>query len=277
MKTIIVPTDFSETAYNAARYAIQLATQLGAARVVLYHAYELIVPIPDLPTAVPMVDIDELKAASVEGLNKMKTALSATLPAGVILEQRAENHLLAANLDNICKEEGADVVVMGITGGSQLEEILVGSNTVDVVKNSRYPIVVVPSGAVFKPVRKVAFACNLKNVAEVTPIEPLKKLLDIFKPELHVVNVSPDNKENDGGLSKEGQQLDALLKGYNPQYHFIDSSNVVAGVTEFAEASNADLILIVPRKHGLFESIFKRSHASRFAFHTTIPLLSIHQ
>lgn len=277
MKTIIVPTDFSETAYNAARYALQLANQLGAGRILLYHAYELIVPIPDLPTAVPMVDIDELRAASNEGLETMRKVLAAELAAGIVLETRAENHLLAANLDNICNEEGAGLVVMGITGGSQLEEILVGSNTVDVVKNSRYPIVVVPNGATFKPVRRIAFACNLKNVVKTTPIEPLKKLLDLFNAELHVVNVSADNKQNDGSLSAEGQQLDQLLKGYNPQYHFIDSNGVVDAVTEFAESHGADIILIVPRKHGLFESIFKRSHASRFAFHTTIPLLSIHQ
>lgn len=277
MRTIIVPTDFSETAYNAGRYAVQLATQLGAARIVLYHAYELIVPIPDLPTAVPMVDIDELKGASEDGLKNMRTALSASLPAGVVLDTRAENHLLAANLDAVCQEEGADIVVMGITGGSQLEEILVGSNTVDVVKNSRYPIVVVPTGATFRPIKKIAFACNLKNVAETTPIGPLKKLLDLLQPELHVVNVSKDNKDNDGTLTKEGQQLDELLKAYTPQYHFLDGTNVVEAVTSFAETNNADLILIVPRKHGLFESIFKRSHSSRFAFHTNIPLLSIHQ
>ncbi|UYQ92553.1 universal stress protein [Chitinophaga horti] len=277
MKTIIVPTDFSETAYNAARYALQLATQLGAGRVLLYHAYELIVPIPDLPTAVPMVDIDELKGASLDGLNNMKNALAASAPAGVVLDGRAENHLLAANLDNVCREEGAEVVVMGITGGSQLEEILVGSNTVDVVKNSRFPVIVVPTGATFKPVRKIAFACNLRNVVETTPIGPLKGLLDLFKAELHVVNVSKDNKENEGALSKEGQQLDELLKAYAPQYHFLDGTNVVDAVTGFAEANGADLILIVPRKHGLFESIFKRSNSSKFAFHTTIPLLSIHQ
>lgn len=275
MKTIIVPTDFSETAYNAARYAIGLAGQTGASRIILYHAYELIVPIPDLPTAVPMVNMDDLKAASIEGLEKMKSLLSPTLPAGVTLDFRADNHLLAANIDQVCKDEQADLIIMGITGGSQLEEILVGSNTVDVVKNSNFPVIVVPTQASFRPIRKVVFACDLRKVAKTTRKDVLHMVLDIFKPELHVLNIQKEGREHIH--PEENQELDNMLHNYNPQYHFVDHPNTVEGITAFAEKEAADLLLIIPKKHGLFDSIFKRSTTSRIAFNTHIPLLSIHE
>lgn len=275
MKTIIVPTDFSETAYNAARFALGLAQQLGASRIVLYHAYELIVPIPDMPTAVPMVNMEDLRASSVEALQKMKDHLAAEVPAGVVMDFRADNHLLAANIDRICQEEAADLVVMGITGGSQLEEILVGSNTVDVVKNSSYPVIVVPTSAAFKPVRKIVFACDMRNVAKTTRRDVLHKVLDAFKPELHVLNVQ---KDDSGHVHPEGnQELDRLLRQYNPQYHFVSDPSKVEGINSFAEQQQADLLLLVPKKHGLFDSIFKRSTTSRIAFHTNVPLLSIHE
>ncbi|GEP94884.1 universal stress protein [Chitinophaga cymbidii] len=275
MKTIIVPTDFSETAYNAARYAIGLAEQTGASRIILYHAYELIVPIPDLPTAVPMVNMDDLKAASIEGLEKMKSLLSPALPASVTLDFRADNHLLAANIDQVCKDEQADLIIMGITGGSQLEEILVGSNTVDVVKNSNFPVIVVPTQASFRPIRKVVFACDLRKVAKTTRKDVLHMVLDIFKPELHVLNIQKEGREHIH--PEENQELDNMLHNYNPQYHFVDHPNTVEGITAFAEKEAADLLLIIPKKHGLFDSIFKRSTTSRIAFNTHIPLLSIHE
>lgn len=275
MKTIIVPTDFSETAYNAARYAIGLAEQTGASRILLYHAYELIVPIPDLPTAVPMVNMDDLKAASIDGLEKMKSLLSPALPAGVTLDFRADNHLLAANIDQVCKDEQADLIIMGITGGSQLEEILVGSNTVDVVKNSNFPVIVVPTQASFRPIRKVVFACDLRKVAKTTRKDVLHMVLDIFKPELHVLNIQKEGREHI--RPEENQELDNMLHNYNPQYHFVDHPNTVEGITAFAEKEAADLLLIIPKKHGLFDSIFKRSTTSRIAFNTHIPLLSIHE
>lgn len=275
MKTIIVPTDFSDTAYNAARYAIGLAQQIGVSKIILYHAYELIVPIPDMPTAVPMVNMEDLRDASVEGLEKMKMALAGDVPPAVTIHIRADNHLLAANIDQVCKEEGADLVVMGITGGSQLEEILVGSNTVDVVKNSNYPVIVVPTAASFKPIKKIVFACDLRKVAKTTRKEPLHQLLDLFTPELLVLNVQKEGKEN--LHPAENQELDNMLHNYHPQYHFIDHPNVVEGITQFADKEKADLLLIIPKKHGLFDSIFKRSHTSRIAFNTHVPLLSIHE
>lgn len=277
MKTIIVPTDFSGTAYNAARYALGLARQMGTTRIVLYHAYELIVPIPDVPTSIPMVDPNELKAASIEGLEHMKQDLLNELPEGVTLDYRADNTLLAANIDTFAKEENAGLIVMGTTGGGQLEEILIGSNTIDVVKHTSCPVLIVPSGAVFKPVKKIVFACDFKKIGTNTPVYPLKRLLDVFNASLHVLNVDKEGKGIGSDTPQASLLLDSLLEGYQPVYHFVDHSNVVNGIMEFADREHADLIITIPRKHGLFESIFKRSRTAQLAFHTHIPLLAIHE
>ncbi|SFD30362.1 Nucleotide-binding universal stress protein, UspA family [Chitinophaga sp. CF118] len=277
MKTIIVPTDFSATAYNAARYALGLAGQLDTTRIVLYHAYELIVPIPDLPTSLPVVDPKELKTASLEGLHQMKQDLNALVPPGAVLEIRAENNLLAANINDIAREEQADMIVMGITGGGQLEEILIGSNTIDVIKHTTFPVLIVPGKGTFKPVNKILFACDFKKIGTATPIGPLKKLLDIFHAELHVLNIDREGKGLGADIPLESLLLDTLLEGYQPIYHFIDHDNIVEGIMEFADKIQADLILTIPRKHGLFEGLFRRSRTAKLAFHTHIPMLAIHE
>jgi nucleotide-binding universal stress UspA family protein len=277
MKTIIVPTDFSDTAYNAAHYAIGLAQQMGTTRIVLYHAYELILPIPDVPVTVPVIDINEIKQASLEGLKKMKATLAPMLPDSAVIDYRAENNLLPVSIDQVCREEKADVIVMGITGGGGLEEVLIGSNTVDVVKHTTCPVIIVPPQAVFKPIKTIVFACDLRKVAETTPIQPLKKLLNVFKATLHVINIDHESKHFSTDTPFETMMLETLLEDYQPEYHFIDNPNVVKGIVEFAEKENADLLLTIPKKHGLFESIFKRSRTSQLAFHTHIPLLTIHE
>lgn len=277
MKTIIVPTDFSATAYNAARYALELAGQLGTTRILLYNAYELIVPVPDLPASVPVIDPKELKEVSLEGLERMKSDLEAFVPAGAVLDIRAENNLLAANIDHVAKEEMADMIIMGITGGGQIEEILMGSNTIDVVKHTNFPVIIVPGQVTFKPVRKILFACDFKKVGTNTPIAPLKKLLDIFHAELHVLNIDRDGKGLGADIPLESLLLDTLLEGYHPIYHFIDHDNIVEGIMDFADKIQADLILTIPRKHGLFEGLFRRSRTAKLAFHTHIPMLAIHE
>ena len=44
MKRIMVPTDFSETSKNAARYAVQLAASIPGASIVLYNLTDNIGP-----------------------------------------------------------------------------------------------------------------------------------------------------------------------------------------------------------------------------------------
>ncbi|NML36431.1 universal stress protein [Chitinophaga sp. G-6-1-13] len=277
MKTILVPTDFSDTAYNAATYALAIAAQLNVDRVVLYHAYELIVPIPDVPTSIPMVNPDDLRIASQDGLDKMQKELSPLAATGVSIVTRADNTLLAATIDDVVKQEEATLIVMGITGGSKVEEILVGSNTIDVVKHTTCPVLIVPGKASFKGITKIVFACDLRQVADTTPITPLKKLLAAFHAELHVINIDHESRHFSTDTPFETLMLDTLLEDYRPEYHFIDNPDVVQGITEFAENIHADLILTIPKKHGLFERIFKRSNTAKLAYQTHIPLLAIHE
>jgi len=40
MNTVIVPVDFSEISFNAARYAVKLLTGHPEVEIIIYHAYE---------------------------------------------------------------------------------------------------------------------------------------------------------------------------------------------------------------------------------------------
>jgi nucleotide-binding universal stress UspA family protein len=224
-----------------------------------------------------MVNPDDLRIASQEGLDRMQKELAPLATEGVSIVTRADNTLLAATIDDVVKQEEATLIVMGITGGSKVEEILVGSNTIDVVKHTSCPVLIVPGKASFKGIAKIVFACDLRQVADTTPIAPLKKLLAAFHAELHVINIDHESRHFSTDTPFETLMLDTLLEDYHPEYHFIDNPDVVQGITEFAESIHADMILTIPKKHGLFERIFKRSNTAKLAYQTHIPLLAIHE
>jgi nucleotide-binding universal stress UspA family protein len=74
MQTILVPVDFSTTAYNAALYALELGKQLQV-KVILYHSYELPV-VSDGGLAVPLlVGVDDIKKTSTEALDALLVSL----------------------------------------------------------------------------------------------------------------------------------------------------------------------------------------------------------
>jgi len=178
---------------------------------------------------------------------------------------------------DICKEHDAALIVMGITGASgKLDEVVIGSNALDVSRRSLLPVIIVPSDATFTTIKKVLLACDFKKVVETTPVAPVKEILDVTHAELHVLHIGSD-ADFEPNTPFESLMLDELLRSYNPQYHFQTDHDVTEAINKFATENQIDLIVVIPKKHGFFEGIFKRSHTKALAFHSHIPLMTIHE
>lgn len=275
MKNIIVPTDFSETAKNAAIYAAQFAKQVQADKIILYNAYQQPVVTDPNMTPVELIDFNELKNISNAGLEHFKTFLQ-PYSANIEIEGFSEYATLQNGIDDVCKNHNADAIVMGVTGGGTIDEVLMGSNAVSVARHSIIPVIVVPPGATFSSIKNVVLACDFKKVVETTPVEPLKHLLDETKAKLFVLNIDHNNKNFSADTRFESLMLDTLLQGYNPDYNFIDNTDFVEAINNFAVDKNIDLIVTIPKKHGFFEGLFKRSHTKQLAFHSHIPMMVLH-
>ncbi|MDI9365010.1 MAG: universal stress protein [Flavobacterium sp.] len=277
MKTILVPTDFSATAKNAAIYAIGLAKQVGATKVVLYNAYEAVVPTifidPTVPSIMP-VDFETYKNISETGLTAFAEDISHVCDSTITIEQLSNLNTLVNGVSEAITTTGADLVVMGITGGNALEENLIGSNTVDVAKAITVPMIIVPPNAAFKTIEEITLAVDLKKVAATTPVAPLKKLLDTMQAQFFVLHVN--DGEDDTDKDQQMVTLNNLLNGYNPQYFFVNNISFIDGINDFVDSKKVDLLVTIPKKHGWFETIFKRSHTKLLAFHSHIPLMVVH-
>jgi nucleotide-binding universal stress UspA family protein len=84
MNTIIVPTDFSTTAANAAEFAVQFAQQVKAKRILLYHAYELPIALDPLMPGVQMLEIDSYKNTALNNINQFKETLLSKFPVLIL-------------------------------------------------------------------------------------------------------------------------------------------------------------------------------------------------
>jgi nucleotide-binding universal stress UspA family protein len=277
MKTILVPTDFSATAKNATLYAMGLAKQIGATKLVLYNAYEAVVPSitidPTVPSIMP-VDLETFKSISETGLKAFADDISQASDGSITIEQLCNLNTLVNGICEAIIITSAELVVMGITGGNALEESLIGSNTVDVAKAITVPMIIVPTNAVFKTIEEITFAVDLKKVATTTPVAPLQKLLDTIQAKLFVLHVN--DGEDDADKDEQMVILNSLLQGYNPQYFFVNNNSFIDGINEFVNSKNVDLLVTIPKKHGWFETIFKRSHTKLLAFHSHVPLMVVH-
>jgi nucleotide-binding universal stress UspA family protein len=278
MQSIIVPTDFSPGAYNAAKYAVALAADVQATKIILYNAYQPYVSADPEMDVLLVQDITEFRTISEEGLDKMKEKMQADLPGSIQLEVVSDYSLITNGVIGACQKYKAELIVMGITGAeSKLEEAIIGSNAVDVARNSKIPVIIVPANAEYEKLQKVLLAVDFKKVADTTPVTEIKKLLDATNAKLDVLHVEADARSAHIDLDGEKKIFNSLFSDYSPQYHFLESENFTDAINDFALNNNSNLIVVIPKKHGLFEGIFKRSHTKALVFHSHVPVMSIHE
>jgi nucleotide-binding universal stress UspA family protein len=278
MKTILVPTDFSENSKNASKYALAIAKDLQAQKLVFYNAYQS----PPIMTentvpAIPVIDIETLKDISEEGMKAFINAVKQYCNGEIEIEHKTGYSILANDINDICEEVGAGLIVMGITGTSKIEEVLIGSTVISVMKQTKVPVIVVPVDAAYTAINNIMFACDFKRVVEITPIQPIRDVLDATGAALHIVNVYENDKEITADKTEQQELLHSLLKEYHPTFHFENNEHFIDGINHFVEANSIDLIITIPRKHKFFEGLFKERHTKKLAFHSNVPLMYIHQ
>lgn len=277
MQTILVPVDFSSTAYNAAKYAIQLAQQINANKIVLYNAYELPV-IADGGLTVPIVgDIEDIKNNSTLGLNAMLQKLKTEFN-NVDIETLNNYNSPIEGIKKLAKEINAYLIIMGITGGGTIEETLIGSNTISIAKETTIPVIIVPPNAVFKNVQNVFLAYSLLNIDESVPAEnSILSFIQKTKSNLGILHVEKDTTKEYTDEYFTEKPINKQLISLSPKHHTIYHTDFIEGVNSFIDSHHVDLLIVIPKKHNFFERLFNKSHTTRLAFHSHVPLMVVHQ
>ena len=280
MKNILVPTDFSETAKNAALYALQLAEQLSIQKLVLYHSYEIPVTIDPMVPGIQMLDMETLKESSIKGLDNFKLQIKA-FNSDIVIDTVSEYGSLTAGLDDVCAKVNADLVVMGITGGGMLEEKLIGSNTISVAKHTNIPVIIVPAKASFTRIEEIMLLSDFDKADKTIPVAPVRKIVTETKAKLFVFNVEEEPDEYGvmypSNIMGESFAMHTLLEDLNPEYHFSHNKNYMEAINDFALEYKIDLIITIPKKHSFFESLFSPNHTKMLAFHSHVPLMVVHR
>lgn len=133
-KLILVPTDFSEPAAHALRYASALGERFGAHLLIVYaDPFLLPVDVPSRGTAEMIEEArEELQKHAEENVSThvpFDTRVLVSGPVDAILEQ--------------ARDTGCDLIVMGTHGRTGLRRLLVGSVTEAVMRTAAVPVIAV--------------------------------------------------------------------------------------------------------------------------------------
>ena len=261
MNTVIVPVDFSETSLNAAKYAAELLTGHYGVTMILYHSYS--------------------KASEAENASAMLENLKVELMTSHIVKMEVLAHEesdFVDGLEKAARHRRADLVIMGITGKSAIAQVFFGSNTLKMAERKVCPVLIVPEKATFSPLKNVMLTSDFKSTLNTTPSAPIKDFLDVFKPQLHIVNVDNEHyislTEN---YEAEKQELKQMFADYNPEFYFMRLFDVDEAINLFAESRNIDLIIAIQKNRSFIGKLLSGSRTKTLSYHSKMPILVMHE
>ena len=268
MKTLLVPTDFSDSANNALRYACELAQQANCA-IILLHCYQI--PAGQGNVLIDFKDI--LERDSQTGLKKTVDAVQdEDFAAGLKFHTESYYGFLPEGIEVHAKKYAADLIVMGTTGASTLAKKWFGSNTAHLLKNTHLPVLVVPAGAKWQTWNQVIVATDYVPAKSGNIIRQLKKLDGSFNLRFDVLHVIQHENEP-ADFNKFESAFIAAVGSTNLTFHYQPAADVTQGILNYVEDHNCDLLVMLRRKHGFMEQLFQASATRKMALHAKNPVL----
>jgi nucleotide-binding universal stress UspA family protein len=271
MTPVIVATDFSPIAFNAALYAADMAKSIKS-YVVLLNVCPTPIAIPESPVVIDEVtmmnDAEKFMAEHVRQLiHRTKEQ--------VIFETVVTSGNFYTELEAACQKWKPYCVVMGCQGSSEAGRLLFGNHVIHAMKHLPWPLIAVPPEARFSTIKKIGLATDFSDVAETTPLDELTVFVKMFNAELHVLNTA-SRPSHDSGIVIESRRLHKMLEPLGAFFHFITHKNTDEGILEFAEKNDIDLLIVVPRRHTLLEKLLIKSHTKQLVLQTHIPVMALH-
>ncbi|AFD05870.1 universal stress protein [Solitalea canadensis] len=267
MKRIIVATDFSAEAENATLYAINIAKKQGY-ELIIFSLYNLSIhALNARASTITMQDLLAIKRGRLEALmaNLNKTHHIQTIPhfaTGDFYEE----------INRCIEIYDADLLVMGMAKKS-FEQDLLGNTTTSAIHKLKIPILSIPLEVKYQGIKHILFACDTANGMPNKALEGIMSFASTCGATVEIFNVM----EKADAIKEKADlyDFDTITKDVIYYYRNIESTEVIKAIKQEVLDTSTDLLVMVPQKHGFWDSLMHRSKTRAMASGNNIPLLSI--
>ncbi|HLV69137.1 MAG TPA: universal stress protein [Xanthomarina sp.] len=276
MRKILIPTDFSDIALNAIKYALELF-KYDKSKFYIMHAYQ-----------------DEIYAdETVLNRNKLETVTKQVHNASNkklenILKQIKEispnprheyfslpsNNVLVDEADRIVDIENIDIIVMGTRGETNDRRVAFGSNTLQVLKYVPCPVLAIPENYKYTQPKHIMFPTNY-----MIPYKrrELKLLCDMASPFRAVIDMVYISKFDKLSMRQEDNREFVKNELCKNQINFITikHKDIIETILNYIETEGIDMLVMVNTRHSFLEDILFQNTISKLSLQLEIPFLAL--
>ena len=275
MNKILVPVDFSEFSENALEVAAHLAKRFNA-DLILLHMLGLSEAILTKNEAQEFMEAQYYMKLTKKRFNEF---LDKPYLDGIDVSEIVQNYKDFHEINNIVKEQGIDLVVMGSHGVSGLSGLFVGSNTEKVIRTCTVPVLVIKKRSKDFNIKKAVYASDFE-VEHIEVFIKAMKFFNLLDAEVHKVYINRPNQ-----YFKSSKEINAQIAlfmrtahhgetGYKDNVQILNDYSIEEGIYNYAEKINADIIALPTQGRKGLAHFFKGSIGEDIANRAKLPVIT---
>ena len=239
LERILVPTDLSDFASVALRWASLFQRRSGARLTVLYATQPWIpIDIMEGPAAYAL----QTSAAYRDRIGRDLCEYVARNLPGETADTRIVEDSPAQAILATAESMGVDLIVMGTHGHTGWRRALLGSITEKVVHHTDRPVLCLPPGA-SPAIGKILCPVNFTPIARVA-LEQAATLAEMFDAELLIVHIADDSKPASDIEGEFAAWIDPHVRMRCRYAHVLAAGNAAEETIRLANDNQTDLIVL---------------------------------
>jgi len=273
---ILIPVDFSEHSRAAVAYGCRIAEQNGQAIdfVHIFTSHSNIYAnrhiLPDL--------VDPEVETAKKNMAGMLAALRTEHP-GLVFHDFFRDGNLYEEISKMTAAYAYEAVIMGTKGAAGLESVFLGSNTYDVILNSKTPVLAVPKEADSFKKDRVGLLCNFKE-GEMLVLQQAIQLLgkDFELVLIHVDKDAVGSEAIDARFAEWKREITERtgirsISGTVKPRDLYDraADNVSDAIGQAIIDERIDILLVTKSRKSVFRRIMEENIVKKLAFDVSIP------
>lgn len=262
MNRILLATDFSAHAAEALLYSIALG-HASNATIYVVHNYQT-----SSRVDTSMNLNSRIRENLIEEINQwISETVGDRMVNNVSLIPKAIKGKQAPTFNRLAEINNIDLIIMGAKGQQDKEQESVGKFAGKMLKNTKYPLILVPQGTVADAPKKILFAYRNVTNKILNTLTPLMAVMNMTGAGLSTVHILCDVED------VESIDLQNVFQTVQIPHSKLKAKNVIEGANQIILAEDLDMLCVIKRDRGIFEKIFSANTISREVLHFDKPLL----
>jgi len=276
MKKILVPTDFSDNAMNALKYACELF-KYDLSEFFIMHAYQdeiysdnSFLARKDLEEATNIISRNS-KIHLENILNQIQKAYPNPKHSFNII---SSNSMLLDETDKIVDDENIDIIFMGTHGKANDKKITFGSHTLQVLRYVRCPVFAIPENFEYTQPRHILFTTDYLIPYKRRELKLLNEMISSYQA---VINILCISRSNTLSLRQEDNQNIIKDELCNNKINFItiNAKNISKTTYKYVKENAIDILVMVNTRHSFLENILFQTTIDKMSLQVNIPFLAL--